>query len=135
MKLCANHKHPRLARPISSQQFAEELANLCADAGITGRVEYEFTPELDREHELNERRYARVEPYKRVFEFTQAVLWLPEAHRLGLLAHEIGHCLAPEGSEDDADEAAERVFGKIAYDRRWGGKGLQCLLRHTLISL
>jgi hypothetical protein len=122
---CAGN-HPAV-RPVSASILSADLSRMLEQAG--------FVPEeatavrhapLDQEHARNPRRYAQVVPNDLLFEFSQAILWLPREHRIGLLAHEVGHCLDPLGGEDGADEAALRVLGiKIGYDPRWPGKGLQ----------
>lgn len=85
-----------------------------------------LTEQLTQLHCKNARRYAQVIPNRLQFEFALQTLWLPAAHRGGLIAHEIGHVLCPEGSEEDADRAAHRILGiKVTYDKRWPGKGLQ----------
>lgn len=124
---CHRHGHPLLPEPISFSQFAEEFAILAKRAGIADTCALDFSERMRRVHEKKPRRYAEVEPERLRFYFAPQVLWLPREHRRGLLAHEIGHVLAPRGSEDDADQAAARVLGvEIEYDLRWPGKGLQC---------
>lgn len=119
--------HPTLQRPIHYTRLASELGSLLVRAGIDPeRATIEFAPRLDAEHARNPRRYAEVDIELPAFRFATATLWLPGPQRLGLLAHEVGHVLAPGGTEADADRAARRVLGvRIGYDPRWPGKGLQ----------
>lgn len=125
----APYRYPVLDRPIPEQQLVDELGELLERGGVlrsgpTASV-WLWNP-LDVEHAKNPRRYAQVIPDERRFEFARATLYLPACHRLGLLAHEVGHVLDPIGGEDDADAAAARHLGvQIGYDRRWPGKGLQ----------
>jgi hypothetical protein len=116
-----------MSRPISKAQLANELGQMLRRAGLDpGTATIEFPDRLDAEHAQNPRRYAEVLVGKRAFRFARATLWLPQAQRRGLLAHEVGHVLTPGGTELDADMAAWEHLGvKITYDRRWPGKGLQ----------
>lgn len=123
------YRYPVLPQPIPEQQFVDEIAELIDAAklnrdGVAASI-WLWDP-LDAEHSKNPRRYAQVIPELKRFEFARATLVLPYCHRRGLIAHELGHVLDPQGGEDDADEAAHRVLGiKIDYDKRWPGKGLQ----------
>ena len=121
---------PSLSKPIPMARLAAELRDLLVVAGIDPhRATIEFSPALDAEHRHNPRRYACVNTSRPAFSFARATLWLPQAQRRGLLAHEVGHVLVPNGTEADADRAAYRVLGiRIGYDRRWPGKGLQTAL-------
>lgn len=83
---------------------------------------------MARINRRNTRRYAEHDVGTSDFYFAPAVLSLPRANRIGLIAHEIGHFILRDGphSEADADQAAREVLGvRIRYDRRWPGKGLQ----------
>lgn len=115
--------------PIPRQQLLMELEQLLRRAGLLSEgppAQVWLWDPLDDEHAINPRRYAQVIPEWKRFEFARATLQLPRCHRLGLLAHEVGHVLAPEGGEDAADQAAAEVLDvEIAYDPRWPGKGLQ----------
>lgn len=122
--------HPA-ERPVSTKILGVDLTRMLEQAGIDSAraTAVRYVP-LDEEHARNPRRYAQVIPDQLRFEFSQAILWLPREHRIGLLAHEVGHCLDPSGGEDGADDAAMRVLGiKIGYDPRWPGKGLQVAKR------
>jgi hypothetical protein len=110
-----------------------EVRQMLARGGIDPRhaTVVLHTP-LEREHAKNRRRYAQCVPDELHFEFATAILSLAAEHRTGIVAHEVGHCIAwrEQGNhgEDDADEASERVLGiPICYDLDWPGKGLQCL--------
>lgn len=125
------YRYPVLGRPISPEQLVQEIeamlrrANLVNDRGPRYTVRI-GDRDLDAEHAGNPRRYAQVWLEGRVFELATATLWLPYCHRLGLIAHEVGHVLTPGGSEAAADQAAAYFLGvQIAYDHRWPGKGLQ----------
>jgi hypothetical protein len=121
----SNHEHPTLPKAILRQAFLKELQRFAAVAGIPS-YSVGFPPSLSKTHESEPRRYAQVTPTTAAFEFASQILWLPKAHRVGLIAHEIGHVFTPGGSEDDADQAAAHLFGfTIEYDPRWHGKGLQ----------
>lgn len=126
---CQGHEHPKLKRPVPRKQVRAELADLYHQAGFKGPVDLEWEEQaLRRTHDRNQRRYAQVAPYERPphFELAPQAVYLPAPNRRGLLAHEVGHVLDPEGSEDDADRAAHEAIGvKIGYDHRWPGKGLQ----------
>lgn len=124
--LCVGHTHPRSPTVIPFEKIAAELARMCEVAGVQCR-QVVMDPELTLEHERDPRRYAQVVMEDGRFEFAKQITWLPFRHRIGLYAHEIGHCLAPSGGEDEADWAAwERLGLYIRYDRKWPGKGLQC---------
>lgn len=112
---------------MTEDDFIDEFEPLLEQAGIENAT-IEFTDEV----RTSPRSYAAVEPYDDVphFLFAPEVLELPEAHRRGLIMHEIGHVLCAHlpngGTEDDADEYALAAFGeKILYDHNWPGKGLQ----------
>lgn len=115
---------------IRPETLCRELYALLEPLGLLP-AKVTFTAALDQEHARNCRRYAQVEPEGLVFEFARAILDLGPKHRLGLLAHEVGHCLAhrvlgPEHSEDEADQCALGALGlRIRYDHKWPGKGLQ----------
>jgi hypothetical protein len=124
----APYRYP-VESPISPDQLVDELGTLLHRTHLCDGnppAEVWLWDPLDREHAKNPRRYAQVIPELRRFEFARAMLQLPRCHRLGLLAHEIGHVLDPSASEVGADRIAGQVLGvKIGYDRRWPGKGLQ----------
>lgn len=132
------HRHPRRRYPVDRSQVEAELAQLYRQAGFQGRPVVGWPNDLTSLHERNHRRYAQVFPGEGDpklggrgvprFELAEQARWLPREHRRGLLAHEVGHAIDP-GSEKDADRAAHEHLGvKIAYDRRWPGKGLQVAL-------
>lgn len=129
-------RHPTLKRPITVAQLKRELAWVWARARFERWMTYEifFPPRLTKTHRRNSRRYAQCIPGTRtIFEFAEQVLWLPREHRLGLIAHEIGHVIDP-GSEADADAAAYECLGiLVGYDQRWpthaGRRGLQYAAR------
>ncbi len=96
----------------------------------SSKVKVEFWGPLDREHARDCRRYAQMYPHNFRFQFARAILKLPEKHRLGLLAHEVGHLIAVrrhgDTSEDGADDQSRKVLGiTIGYDHAWDGRGLQ----------
>lgn len=123
-----DHGHPVLARPISFDQLIDEVSTFLPRYLIACRGQdplVEIDPGLTKLHQRNARRYAQVYPESLCFQFAEQTLWLPKANRIALIAHEIGH-LIDTGSEASADRAAWRVLGiRIAYDKRWPGKGLQ----------
>jgi len=131
--VAARHRHPARRRPVALQSFLADLQHGITRAGIA-RCRVSFPKKLTALHRRNPRRYAQVLPGRVPrFEFAAQVLALPREHQLGLIAHEIGHVLAaqrdPQHSEQDADRAAHAALGaRIAYDRRWPGKGLQRLV-------
>jgi hypothetical protein len=116
---------------VTRAEFGRELRRLVKLAGFDPlKVKIEFWKPLDREHEGDCRRYAQVYAHNFRFQFTSAILSLPERHRLGLLAHEVGHVIAirrhGDMSEDGADDRSRDVLGiTIGYDMSWPGKGLQ----------
>lgn len=124
--LCSGHGHPVLPYAIRWEALLAELLELChAVKGNRARGRY-WAP-LDRAHRRSQRRYAQVIEEDWMFEFSRAMLWLPKRFRMGILAHEVGHCLAPGDTEAEADAAAERAFGiRLRYDESWPGRGLQC---------
>jgi hypothetical protein len=133
---CPHHTHPELVEPVSEARFFHELQTLLLSAGVHGPsavlVDLSFPEELRARHEKDARAYAEIQPETMVFRFAPQALYLPEANRLGLMAHEIGHLLDPAATENGADEAAERALGvRILYDPRWPGKGLQRLRRRA----
>ncbi len=77
-----------------------------------------------KDHDESVRQYAHVFCRRDKGVCVARELWdLPKDHRAGIIAHELGHLLAgPRGSEQDADDAFERVSGyKIRYkDGPWG---------------
>jgi len=125
------HRHPKLKRPITRVRVEAELADLWNRSGIPGGYSVVWPKRLARRHEKSPRSYAQVQPeLPPTFEFAPQLVELPPKNRTALLAHEIGHVLTPQGSEDDADQAAEITLGvPIAYDLRWPGKGLQTVGR------
>ena len=127
MKSCDDHDHARLQQPIDSDRFLKEFMQIYSRAGfMCKRPAVVFSRALGRTHCRNHRRYASVVIDEQEFSFAPQILWLPKTYRLGLIAHEIGHVLCPEGDEDDADTAALDVLCvSIKYDRSFPGKGLQ----------
>jgi cation transport regulator ChaC len=130
------HTHPMLKHPIPRGRVIGELYDLYYKAKLPGDPELSWPNSLSSKHAEDPRRYAQVffgggDPgiggrgRPRV-ELAEQVRWLPAAQRRGLLAHEVGHIVYPEGTEDEADQAAYESTGvKIGYDHRWPGKGLQ----------
>jgi len=122
-----------VVRQISPAQLGRELQEILARAGMQGTYDLYLSPAKDRDHQVNCRNYAQVTLGARKMEVTRAMLTLPPEHRRGLLAHEVGHWLDPEASEDGADRAAEAFMGEpMIYDMRWPGKGLQCMMGRRL---
>ena len=81
-----------IASRITPAQLRRELDKLLTHAGIDpDSVELMFSDKLDREHAINRRRYASVYLDARRIEVARAILGLPKPHRLGILAHEVGH--------------------------------------------
>ncbi len=119
---------------MSEEQVLDEFTRLFSKhSGRYGRFAgrepmVTFSDELSLTHARNERRFAEVEPRGLHFFFAHEIRKLSAEHRLGLLAHELGHALhgpKPHG-EADADRVARDYFGvEIKYDRRWRGRGLQ----------
>jgi len=128
--ICGLGRHPSWA-PITPNQLTLELNELLtvASAFVPRRKAHLIWHHpLDEEHRDSCRRYAQVIPGLLQFEVSEAILYLDRPHRRGLLAHEVGHCIAPNEGESGADRAALRVLGtKIDYDARWPGKGLQVI--------
>lgn len=134
------HTHPRMKFPVTRHEMEMQLHKLYAKAGLPGEPILNWPNELTQLHEREPRRYAQVYAPpgpdlfaghdKPRFELAEQARWLPGKHRRGLLAHEVGHVIAPDGSEDAADQAAYDKLGvKIGYDKRWPGKGLQVARR------
>lgn len=80
------------------------------------------------------RDYAMVDPEARDFRFSKKIRNVDYVHRMGILAHEVGHVLAHahwgDDSEDGADAASAEFLGiQIYYDHAYGsgGKGLQTM--------
>lgn len=126
------HRHPKLKKPIEPGLFLDEFDDVWVRVFPNDRFPpILFTKALAITHTVCARRYAEVDLRRRIFHFAPQVLWLPKPHRLGLIAHEIGHLLTYyakgfQHTEDEADASAERLLGiKITYDHRWPGKGLQ----------
>jgi hypothetical protein len=73
--------------------------------------------EVEAEHRRNQRSYAHTYHYPNTVCLADAFWDLPKDHQEGLLLHEAGHLLAgPSGTEEDANQAAEEVFGgRIEY--------------------
>ena len=124
-RACGGHPRPR--RAISFNQLVVEVLRLTRPNLPDPWVQ--LSDELANTHARNCRRYAQVHfaRYPAVIEFAPQVLWLPRKYRLGLIAHELGHILAPGKSEAEADRAALRFLRvHITYDKRnFPGKGLQ----------
>ena len=121
-----------LTSRVTPAQLRRELDKLLERAGIDpDSVELTFSDKLDREHATNRRRYASVYLDARRIEVAHAILGLPKPHRLGILAHEVGHfrCDATVGrrhTEAQTDRCARKATGiRIGYDHSWPGKGLQ----------
>jgi hypothetical protein len=117
---------------IDKEEFADEFADLAYQAGIEETCALEFPEYMYERNERSPRSFAEVDPHGLYFAFAPQVLELDWAHRRGLIMHELGHVLCRElpggGTERDADQAAESVFGeRIIYDSAWPGKGLQCV--------
>ncbi len=116
---------------ITKTQLLRDLRRLVDMAGFDGsKVILVFWKPLDREHARDCRRYAQMTAHNMRFEFARAILSLPAKHRLGLLAHEVGHLIAIRNhgdmSEDGADLWSRKDLGiTIGYDMAWPGKGLQ----------
>lgn len=127
--LCARvHTHPCLPRPIQAEQFRREFEKFWRRADLDARARVELAPYMSGVHARDARRYAEVDPEKHAFFFAPEILILAYRYRAALIAHEIGHVLVPNGTEDDADRAAHRVLAvTITYDPSWPGKGLQVL--------
>ena len=121
------YRYPILAQPLTPLELREELDALLEACGLDpDRATMSFPVDLDLEHWSNPRRYAQVIVKLMHFQFARAMLWLPDAQRVGVLAHEVGHVLTPGGNEADADRAAGEILGiPLKYDHRWPGKGLQ----------
>jgi hypothetical protein len=124
-----NGQVPELARAIAFDQLYEEMCWVC-DLGGIGDFDLVIEPTVTAEHVKNPRRYAQVTAHDTppLFEFAEQTLRLSWPHRLGLMAHEVGHVLDPDPkkTEPGADQTALRALGiKIQYDPRWPGKGLQ----------
>jgi DNA-binding MarR family transcriptional regulator len=117
------HRHPVARRSATRAEFTREFQALWRRSGVPGRISVCLDPRLAARHAVCERAYAEVAPATREFFFAPQALALPQASRRALIAHEIGHVLAPRGGEADADEAARRVLGvEVRYDPRWSGR-------------
>lgn len=122
------HHHPHLPTPLPRRVLEEELHALHEQAGLGTEADVAWPRSLARTHRRNARRYAQVAPVPRPahFELAEQARYLPDPHRRGLLAHEIGHVLAPYAGENGADAAALAHLGiEVGYDHRWPGRGLQ----------
>ena len=73
--------------------------------------------EVEREHRRDQRSYAHTYHYPGMVCLAKAFWKLPKSYQNGLLLHEAGHLLVGRrGTEEDANRAAERVFGgRIEY--------------------
>ncbi len=112
---------------ITKEQLDDEVAEMLAQAGIKADV---VLWTRDEERKAKTRDHAYVDLDTRVIHFSRKTLDLDEAHRAGVIAHEVGHLLAQQhwgrSGEDDADLAADEFLGvRITYDHAWPGKGLQ----------
>lgn len=133
MTPCCRGRHPSLATSVTldvlEREFLEVLSR--GPEGLPDRWTVRISDALARTHARNPRRYAQSVPATLTCEFAPQFLLLPRGNRIGLIAHELGHCAAhrtvgPGHSEEDADEEALRTFGvRIDYDPRWPGRGLQ----------
>lgn len=94
------------------------------------RVRYTNCREVEEEHRRDERQYAHTYHYDGVICLCEAFWDLPRPYRDGILLHEIGHLLVgPEGSEREATEAAEELFGvNIHYVDSEYGDALERLM-------
>ena len=138
---CPRHAHPSLRRPVTIETVAAELGQLATRAkrGLkrgqslnVGRLV--ISEEVTRGHANdNATWYGQVDPTTCNVEVADQLRWLPKANRLGVLAHELGHCIDPDGSQRDADRAIERALShgrtayRITYDKRWPYGGIQTL--------
>jgi len=112
---------------ITRAQLRSELDELLKRAGISPKtVKMTFSAVLDHQHKHNRRTYARLSLNKRHIEVARAILRLDAPHRLGILAHEVGHlyCDATIGrkhTEPQTDRCAKESTGVlISYDRSYG---------------
>lgn len=122
---------------ITREQLRAELDELLERAHIDpASVRLRFTRALDRKHARDQRSHALLNVDRREIEVARAILTLDAPHRLGILAHEVGHlrCPAVVGDEDEIDRCAQSATNVlISYDRSWPGhhpqdptiKGLQ----------
>ena len=113
---------------ITRAQLRAELDELLARARIDPRsVKLTFSRTLDRIHAKNRRQHAHINLDRREIEVARAILKLDAPHRLGILAHEVGHlhCDAKFGrahTEDQVDRCAHEATNVlISYDRSWPG--------------
>lgn len=118
---------------VSREQVEAELAQLWRRSGLPGSFQVRWPAHMNRRHARCRRSHAQVRlSSPPVFEFAGAVCGLDARHREGLLAHEVGHVLNPEGGENGADAAAEQVLGvRIGYDAAWPDFGLQVRINPT----
>lgn len=122
---------------ITLEQLRSELDELLERAHIDPKsVGLKLSRALDRKHVRSPRSHALLNVDTRQIEVARAILALDAPHRLGILAHEVGHlrCPARELTEDDIDRCAQNATNVlISYDRSWPGhhprdstlKGLQ----------
>lgn len=82
----------------------------------------------DKEHDKALRQYAHVGHEPGVICVAKAFHGLPDGHYYGILAHEIGHLIAVDDTEEGADKAANYAFGiRIRYRSGRHGEHLEYL--------
>ena len=114
---------------ITRRALRAELDELLRRADINpATVKLSFPKDMDRFHARHPRQFARLDLDHRKIEAARAILSLAPRHRLGILAHEVGHfhcddTIGRQHSETQTDRCARKATGiAISYDRSWKGQ-------------
>lgn len=68
-------------------------------------------PEVIAEHKESSRQFAHVRHFRNTICLHHAFNILPDGHKLGILAHELGHLQTSGGGEAEADLWVQEVMG------------------------
>jgi len=92
-------------------------------------IRVELCKQADDEHRASIRQYAHTHHHDNVICFARAATNLTDNQFWAIMAHEIGHLIAGyEGSESDANRAANQFFGiKIRYRDSKNGERLETI--------
>ncbi len=98
------------------------------------RIMVRYCDSADKEHKKSKRQYAHTYHYENCICLSRFSNELTDCQYYAILAHEIGHLIAGyEGSESDANAAANKYFGiKILYRDSAKGKRLETMSKAHL---
>lgn len=115
----------------SSKIFRACLATMVMKSSLKIRL----CKVAEKDHRHSGRQYAHVNHLPGAICVCRAIWGLPDSHLAGVLAHEIGHLLADNWSEEAADDAVNKAFGiTIKYASTDFGDNLQYLQKEDIIK-